>query len=97
MKNNIIIKKVLTGVLVGFIATAIGAVIWIVLFSKNSLMLTIVEAYQQRLLGAILAAGALVNIGAFFLFLKQYKNYEARGVLIATVIVALFVLFQKFS
>ncbi len=97
MKQQEIAKSVMVGVVVGLIATAIGASVWILALSETDYSSTIKNAYQQRHLGAIMAAGALVNIACFFLFLKQQKVYQARGVMIATLMVAVFVIIQKFG
>ncbi|WP_010179728.1 hypothetical protein [Aquimarina agarilytica] len=95
--NNSAIKPVLTGVLVGFIATALGSILWIIGFSDMTIKTTIEAAFEENVIGAILAAGALLNIPAFFLFLKQHKNYQARGVMIATFIVAIYIVYKKFA
>jgi len=97
MKEPLIVKKVITGVLVGLIATALGGAIWILALSDTDLISTIKNAYGQQKLGTILAAGALLNIGAFFLFIKQNKTYEARGVMVATLLIAVFGMIQKFG
>ncbi len=90
-------KNIGIGIIVGIIATAIGASIWILALSQTDFISTIENAYQQKHLGAILAAGALLNIACFFLFLKQQKIYQARGVIIATLLIAIFILIQKFG
>lgn len=90
-------KDIITGVLVGFIATSVGALIWILFLSPADIETTIKIAYTEKHLGAIVAAGALLNLPALFLFIKQRKYFQARGVIIATFIVAVFVLIQKFS
>jgi len=97
MNQSIIIKRVIKGFLVGLIATALGGALWILALSDTDLISTIRNAYQQRQLGAILAAGALLNIIAFFLFIKQKKDYEARGLMIAVFLVAIFGMIQKFG
>lgn len=96
MKNNTI-KSVITGILVGFIGTAFGSSLWILLFSDMDIPTTIKTAYQQKLLAAILSAGALVNIASFFLFVKQNKTPQAKGVIIATMCIAFYVIYQKLS
>ena len=96
MKNNYIVKSVVTGLIVGFIATTVGSILWILAFSDMDVETTIKTAFEENVIGAIVAAGALLNIAAFFLFLKQRKNYEARGVLIATFVIAIFVIYMKF-
>ncbi len=93
--NKHIIKPVITGILVGFIATAVGSILWILGFSDMDIKTTIEAAFKENVIGAILAAGALLNIPAFFLFLKQHKNYQARGVMIATLTIAMFIIYKK--
>jgi hypothetical protein len=45
--------------------------------------------------GSLLALGALLNLAAFFGFLKLKRDNRARGVLMATVLTALVILFYK--
>jgi hypothetical protein len=47
-------------------------------------------------MGSLIALGALLNLGAFFIFLKKKQYYRARGVVLATVLAALLVLVSKF-
>lgn len=97
MKQFSIAKRVIRGVLVGVIATVLGTVIWIVTLSETNLISTVKNAYELKQLGIILSAGALLNIVTFFLFMKQRKIYEARGVIITVLLVAIFGMIQKFG
>lgn len=95
--SNNITRRVLRGFLVAIIATFIGASLWILALSDTDYWSTIQNAYEQKKLGAILAAGALLNIPAFFIFIKQEKDLEARGLMLAVFIVAIFGMLQKFG
>lgn len=95
MKSNIL-KSIVIGLIVGLIATALGSILWIIGFSDHSISETIDLAIREQLIAPILSAGALLNLVIFFIFLKQNKPYQARGVLLATFLVAIFVLVQKF-
>lgn len=97
MDQSSVIKNVITGFLVGLIATGVGSAIWILIYSDTDILNTIKNAYELKKLGAILAAGALLNIIAFFIFIKQNKVYEARGLMIATFLIAVFGMLQKFG
>lgn len=97
MKNKTPSQGVITGIIIGFIGTSLGTVLWILFFSNTDIPTTLKNAWEQGLLGAILSAGSLINLGSLFLFLKQKKHYEARGVIIATLIVAFFIIYQKLS
>lgn len=88
-------QAVITGIIIGFIGTILGTVLWILFFSNFNIQHTIKNAWSQGLLGAILSAGSLLNLGSLFLFLRQKKNYEARGVIIATLVVAFFIIYLK--
>jgi len=91
------IKDVIIGVIVGIIGVCVGTVLWIICLSDTDIVSTLKNAYAQKLLAPIISAGALVNLGAMFLFIKQNKNYQARGVIISTLFVALFVVVRKLS
>jgi len=81
-------KKVLIGFLVGIISNAAGIFFYILLFSKMDLENTIKHAIQNDYVGKIIALGAILNFFSFFVFLKKNQIYHARGVLLATVLMA---------
>ncbi len=91
------IKAVLTGVLVGIIANSIGVLIYIYFFSPLGVSETLKNAWTQGFFGSLIALGAVLNLGAFFLFIKQNKIYEARGTLLATLLAAILILISKFG
>lgn len=88
-------KEIAIGFIVGIIANTIGVLLYIFLFSD----LGIIEAYRaavaQDHVGSLLALGAILNLLAFFGFLKLRRDYRARGVLMATVLTALIILYYK--
>ncbi|UNZ00169.1 hypothetical protein MQE36_07445 [Zhouia spongiae] len=88
-------KEMAIGFVVGIIANTIGSLLYMLLFSRFSLAETYKIAQEQGYLGSILALGALLNLLAFFGFLKIKRDYRARGVLIATLLTALIILFYK--
>lgn len=88
-------KEVIIGFAVGIIANAIGTLAYILLFSELGIMETFEAAAQQGYLGSLLALGAILNLLAFFGFLKIRRDYRARGVLVATLLTALVILYFK--
>lgn len=89
-------KEVIIGFLVGLLANTAGTLLYIVLFSKLSIEETFIAAIENGHIGSILAlGGAILNLAAFFLFLKMKRDYRARGVLIATLLTALAILYYK--
>lgn len=88
-------KEVIIGFLVGIIANTIGTLLYILLFSELSIAETYQAAVAQDHIGSLLALGALLNLAAFFGFLKLKRNHRARGVLIATMLTAFIILYYK--
>ena len=86
-------KDVLIGIAVGLIVNVLGMLLWWVLFSKSDLESTFVYAYQEGMLGGL---GAILNLLAFFAFIRLRYDSRAKGVLIATFISAFVILFLKF-
>lgn len=89
-------KKYFIGLTVGFIANIVGVIAYVFIFSKLSLLTTLQIAQEQGYLGSILALGAILNLFAFFGFLKLKRDQRARGVLLATMLTAIFILIEKF-
>ncbi len=92
MKNK---KEILIGFVVGIIANAFGTMLYILLFSDLGIIETFNAAVEQGHVGSILALGAVLNLVAFFGFLRLKRDYRARGVMIATLLTALVILYYK--
>ncbi len=90
------IKKILIGFIIGLAANMAGTYLYIFFFSKLSLESTLQVALENDFLGSLIALGAILNLGVFFIFLKKKQYYRARGVVLATVIAALAILISKF-
>ena len=88
-------KEVILGFLIGVLANTIGSILYIVLFSDYSIKETYSTAVEQGHIGSILALGAILNLIAFFSFIKLRKDSYARGVLIATMCTALLIVYYK--
>ncbi len=88
-------KEIIIGFLVGLIANTVGTLLYIVLFSDLGIVETYNAAVTQGHVGSILALGAILNLVAFFGFLRIRRDYRARGVIIATILTALLILYYK--
>jgi len=88
-------KELLIGFVVGIIANTVGTLLYILLFSDLSIKETIQAAISQGHIGSLLALGAILNLAAFFLFLRIRRDNRAKGVLIATILTALLILYYK--
>ncbi len=89
-------KEIIIGFVVGIIANSIGTLLYVLLLSDLSISDTFKAAYSQGHLGSILALGAVLNLVAFFGFLKINRDLRARGVMIATLLTATIILVYKF-
>ncbi|TDT43801.1 hypothetical protein CLV90_2924 [Maribacter spongiicola] len=88
-------KEILIGFIVGIIANAIGTLLYILIFSDLSITETYKAAVRQEHVGSLLALGAILNLVAFFGFLKIKRDTRAKGVLIATILTAFVILYYK--
>ncbi len=83
-------KEVFTGFIVGLIANAVGLNIAIFLFGNGAgIESAIRNSIAQGFFGKLVGMGAIMNLIAFFLFIKMKRDYRARGVILATVLVAI--------
>ena len=90
------LKEILIGLSIGLVANLAGIYLYIYFFSKYSLETTLEAAVENGFIGSLIALGAILNLLAFFVFLKKRQIYRARGVLLATLIAALTIVVTKF-
>ena len=88
-------KEILIGFIVGIIANTLGTLLYILIFSELSIAETFEAAVNQEHVGSLLALGAILNLVAFFGFLRIKRDNRAKGVLIATIITAFLILYYK--
>ncbi|MCG9971844.1 hypothetical protein [Christiangramia crocea] len=89
-------QNIFTGFLTGIAANIAGVMLYISLLSEAGIDETLEDAVANGYLGKIIALGAILNFVPFFVFLKKKQNYHARGVLLATVCIAVAVAIYKF-
>ncbi len=81
-------KEILIGLVTGIFANALGVLLYILIFSDKGIDATLAQAAAEGFLGKIITLGAVLNLLAFFVYIKKRQEYRARGVLMATVIIA---------
>lgn len=85
MKN----KDVILGILIGLIANAIGLYFAALLLGKGDDAFTVIKAANSEgFLGKLVSLGAILNLVAFFVFIKKRQDKRAKGVLLATILIA---------
>jgi hypothetical protein len=84
-------QEVFKGFFIGILSTFVGVVICTLIISslKSSGFSTTFNGFvQEGNLWMLLALGALPNLAVFFLLLQKDLEYKARGVVLATLLVA---------
>lgn len=84
-------KKILIGFLTGIFANSAGIFLYISIFSELDVPSTIKDAIKNDYLGKVIVLGAALNFLPFFVFLKKDQVYQARGVLLATIVCAIII------
>ncbi|AUC21982.1 hypothetical protein BTO15_07660 [Polaribacter sejongensis] len=89
-------KHILIGVLVSLFATFGGIFLYLEYISKFGFYETIDLIKQGELYGKVLSLAAIPNLFVFFIFIKKKQDNKAKGVLLATILIALTTLVLKF-
>ncbi len=82
------LKDICIGFFIAIIATALGTMLVTSFFSNLPIQEALLEMYRNHLLSKVMTIGAIANLLVFFGFLKRKQEYKARGVLLATVCIA---------
>lgn len=86
-------KEIFIGMIVGFLANLAGLVLAIIFLHENpSIIEVIIKSFDEGILSKLISLGAIMNLFVFLVFIKKKQDYRARGVLITTIIMALFTL-----
>lgn len=90
-------KEIIIGCIIGILANTLGVFLYILIFSDKSIEATLKQAMAEGFLGKIISLGAVLNLMAFFIFLKKKQDYRARGVLLSTMFIAIYTMILMFS
>ncbi|MFG6686266.1 hypothetical protein ACGK9U_06775 [Mariniflexile sp. HNIBRBA6329] len=84
-------KDIFIGILVGLIANGIGLILTALLLGQGEDFTTVIKAAaNEGFLGKLISLGAILNLVAFFVFIRKRQDYRARGVLLITIFIAVF-------
>ncbi len=89
-------KEILIGFLVAIVATVFGFYLYVVFLSPYELEETLNVIKEGKLWGKILGLAAIPNLFVFFIYLKKKQDYRARGVLLASFLIAFIILIMQF-
>ena len=88
-------KDILIGVLVALFATFGGIFLYLEYFSRYEFNETLQFIKKRNLFGKVLSLAAVYNLFVFFVFIKKKQDNRAKGVLLATILIALTTLVLK--
>ena len=89
-------KEIIIGFLIAIFATFCGFFVYVEYVSDLGFDKTLRTLNDWDLLGKMLALGAIPNLFVFMVFIKKGQEYRARGVLLATILLAIIIMFFKF-
>ena len=89
-------KEIVIGIITGILANTLGVILYILIFSDRGIDATIQQSLAEGFFGKIVTLGAVLNLIAFFLFIRKKQDYRARGVLMASILTALITFVLKF-
>ena len=90
-------KEVFIGVFVGLVANFIGLFFAALILGNGDDFITVIKsASAEGFLGKLISLGAILNLIAFFIFIKKNQDYRARGVLLITIFIAIFTFIFNF-
>ena len=89
-------KEILIGVLVALFATFFAVIIYLEYFFKFNFEDTLQMVKERNLYGKVLSLAAIPNLIIFFVFIKKKQDMRAKGVLMATFLIACTTLILKF-
>ncbi|MDN3671627.1 hypothetical protein QWY99_00925 [Flavobacterium branchiarum] len=96
MNNTRNRKDLLIGFVIGLMASILGSFLFVTLltdFDVSNGMQSIKIIKNYGYLGKIITLGSILALVAFGVFLKQNKEFRARGVVLAVITLALLTLF----
>jgi quinol-cytochrome oxidoreductase complex cytochrome b subunit len=94
METKLNKKELFCGLLSGFLANLLGMIIvGIVLFQNFNILKIINDSISETFITKLISLGAIVNLIVFFIFLKYDYEERAKGVLLATFIIAILTIY----
>jgi hypothetical protein len=89
-------KEIFIGILVSLFATFGGIFLYLEYISHFGFYETLEMIKEGNLHGKVLSLAAIPNLFVFFVFIKKKQDNRAKGVLAATILIALTTLVLKF-
>lgn len=82
-------KEILIGFLIGIFTALLGSYLFITFFTTFDISQGFQMIREYGYLGKIITIGTLLDLGVFAILLKRNKEYMARGVILAVIVLAI--------
>ena len=86
-------KDLFIGVVIGVVTAVLGMFLFLFSFTDFSALADLKIINENGILGKVMALGAVLNLGVFFILLQLKKELMARGVVLATMLLAIITIF----
>ena len=90
-------KEVFFGLFSGFLANFLGVIITIIVLfqetNSSNIFKIINDSFLDNSISKLISLGAILNLILFFIFLKYDYDERAKGVLLATFIIAILTIY----
>ena len=90
-------KEILLGIFSGFLANIVGTIFFvIILFQEikiSNILRILSNSMSDNFITKLISLGAVMNLMVFFVFLRYDYEERARGVLVATFIIAILTIY----
>ena len=81
------------GFIAGLLVAIFGVFLFILVFTDYSFLYGIQIMQANKSMGKLITIGTVLNLGLFFILLKYHKELMARGVILATIALAILTIF----
>ena len=90
-------KDIFIGLFSGFLANFFGVIITVIILfqeiNMSKIFNTINDSFTDNFITKLISLGAILNLIVFFIFLKYNYEEKAKGVLLATFIIAILTIY----
>lgn len=82
-------KDLFIGLLIGLVTATLGCMLFLYFFTEARSIQDLKMVRAQGLMGKLITLGAIFNLIIFFILLKIEKELMAKGVILATILLAI--------
>ncbi|CAM3557341.1 hypothetical protein [Flavobacterium chungbukense] len=83
------IKEIAIGFIIGIFTALLGSYLFITFFTTFDVSSGLQIIKEQGYLGKIITLGTLLDLAVFAILLKRNKEFMARGVILAVIVLAI--------